>query len=75
LNPNFFAENNSIAVLEKVFKLSTSISMKNMVGFNSHKRLQRYMSALDIMEEFYEVRLQFYGKRKDYLVSKLVRDC
>lgn len=46
-----------MAVLEKVFKLSTSISMKNMVGFNSHKRLQRYASALDIMEEFYGVRL------------------
>jgi DNA topoisomerase II len=27
------------------------------------------------MEEFFAVRLEYYQKRKDYLVSKLVRDC
>ncbi len=27
------------------------------------------------MDEFFNVRLEYYQKRKDYLVSKLVRDC
>lgn len=48
--------------------------MKNMVGFNNQKKLQRYSSSVQIMEEFYEIRLRFYEKRKDYLVSKLVRE-
>ena len=57
-----------------MFQITTSISMKNMVGFNSQKKLQRYPSSVQIMEEFYEIRLRFYEKRKDYLISKLVRD-
>lgn len=48
--------------------------MKNMVGFNSQKKLQRYASSVHIMEEFYEIRLGYYEKRKDYLISKLVRE-
>lgn len=59
---------------EKLFQINTNISMKNMVGFNNMKKLQRYPSAAQIMEEFYEIRLGFYEKRKDYLISKLVRD-
>lgn len=48
--------------------------MRNMVGFNNQKKLQRYASSVQIMEEFYEIRLSFYEKRKDYLISKLVRE-
>jgi DNA topoisomerase II len=48
--------------------------MKNMVGFNSFKRLYRYPSVKNIMEEFYDIRLSFYQKRKDYLMSRLQRD-
>ena len=48
--------------------------MKNMVGFNKFKRLFRYPSVQAILEEFYEIRLAFYQKRKDYLISKLQRD-
>lgn len=28
----------------------------------------------EIIEEFYALRLEFYGKRKEYLQSKLKRD-
>ena len=48
--------------------------MKNLVGFNKDKRLQRYTSSISIMEEFYEIRLHYYQKRKDYLISRLERD-
>lgn len=75
MNETYYAENNNPAVLDKLFKLTSNISMKNMVGFNRHKRLQRYASAKDIMEDFYQIRLVYYEKRKDYLISRLVRDC
>jgi DNA topoisomerase II len=45
-----------------------------MVGFNSHKRLYRYPSVKTILEEFYGIRLIFYEKRKEYLISRLQRD-
>lgn len=51
-----------------------SLSMKNMVGFNSEKRLARYASTKSIMEEFFAIRMVYYQKRKDYMMSKLQRD-
>jgi DNA topoisomerase-2 len=48
--------------------------MKNMVGFNQSKRLHRYASSREIMEEFFNIRLGYYDKRKEYLISKLQRD-
>lgn len=54
--------------------MTASISMKNLVGFNKDKRLHRYHSSKDIMEEFYLIRLYYYEKRKDYLKSKLFRE-
>lgn len=61
-------------IYEKFFQINANISMKNLVGFNNIKKLQRYPSSVQIMEEFYEIRLRFYERRKDYLISKLVRD-
>jgi len=57
-----------------LFKLVSSISVKNMVGFTSTKRLFCYPSPIQILNEFYGIRLEYYQKRKDYLMSKLERD-
>ncbi|CAK64327.1 unnamed protein product (macronuclear) [Paramecium tetraurelia] len=56
------------------FKLSTPASCSNMVLFDSNNKIKKYECVSDIMEEFYQVRLQFYHKRKEYLVSKLDRE-
>ena len=45
-----------------------------MVLFNSKGKIQKYENVNDIIEEFYKVRLEFYGKRKEYLLSKLKRE-
>jgi hypothetical protein len=45
MNQTYITEHGP-GVLEKLFKLTCNISMKNMVGFNSNKRLQRYSSAV-----------------------------
>ncbi len=31
-------------------------------------------SVMEIMEEFFTLRLTYYSKRKDYLLSKLIRE-
>ncbi|KAG4306544.1 hypothetical protein PORY_000532 [Pneumocystis oryctolagi] len=57
--------------LEEKFKLIKIQSMTNMVAFDSSGRIKKYDSVEEILLEFYNVRLQFYQKRKDYLVREL----
>ncbi|UYV70511.1 TOP2B [Cordylochernes scorpioides] len=57
--------------LHKFFKLQSTTSTSSMVLFDSKGVLRRYDNPLDILREFYEVRLEFYKKRKDYLIGML----
>ena len=45
-----------------------------MVLFTPTLKLRRYQTTMDIMEEFFNLRLSFYEKRKTYLLSKLGRE-
>jgi len=51
--------------LEKLLKLYTSISTSNMHLFNTSDQLRKYNSIYDIMEEYYDVRLDLYEVRKN----------
>eukprot|EP01083_Nonionella_stella_P065291 170945_1 len=57
--------------LFKKFKLSASLSTTNMVLFNAAGRLHRYSGPLEILQEFFALRLEFYEKRKRVHVAKL----
>lgn len=59
------------AGLERAFRTRTSKSMDNMMLFNSESKIQKYDSALNIMEEFCALRVLFYDRRKQYLLGKL----
>ncbi len=75
MNESYFSDHqDDLPFFYKFFKLGANISMKNLVGFNKDKRLQRYTSSIAIMEEFFQIRLHYYQKRKDYLISRLERD-
>ncbi len=56
---------------EKEFKLIKSFSTNNMYLFNEHCILTKYLSPLDILKEFYKLRLHYYSLRKNYLLKKL----
>ncbi|KAI0243899.1 DNA topoisomerase 2 [Massospora cicadina] len=78
LNSNMVSEA-SMTKLEKgdlyaKFKLTDSILTSNLVCFDKSGRIKRYASAEEIMTEFYNIHLQFYHKRKEDLVSKLIQD-
>ncbi|KAK2724992.1 DNA topoisomerase 2-like [Artemia franciscana] len=51
----------------KFFKLQSTISLNNMVAFDSKGVLRRFDTVEEILKEFYELRLSFYAKRKAYL--------
>lgn len=60
--------------LEELFKLSKSMATSNLVAFDAQGRIHKYASPLDIMEEFYHVRLLTYQKRKQHLLSEMQKE-
>ena len=56
------------------FKLSTTISTKNMTAFDINGKLHKYATSVDILRVFFQHRLNFYVKRKDLLLEKMRRE-
>jgi DNA topoisomerase-2 len=56
------------------FKLSTTISTKNMTAFDVNGKLHKYATSVDILRVFFHHRLEYYVKRKDLLLEKLSRE-
>ncbi len=54
-----------------VFKLTSIKSENNMMLFNSNGKLQKYTSCEQIVDEFYNVRIDFYTKRKEALLKAI----
>lgn len=50
--------------IEKTLKLATTVSNSNMHMFNAECKLHKYESVAEIIDEFYDVRLSTYAKRK-----------
>ncbi|KAK7204117.1 DNA topoisomerase II [Myxozyma melibiosi] len=51
------------------FRLTSSISMNNMVAFDANGRIKKYETVEDILKDFYFVRLDYYQRRKDHLAG------
>lgn len=60
--------------IEKVMKLSTTIPTTNMVLFDHKNHIKRYDTESDLLEEYFQVRLDFYGLRKLYQLSRIERE-
>ena len=57
--------------VHKILKLSTTNSATNMHMFNKDCRLHKYNSIEEIADEFYDVRLGIYHKRKEFLIKNM----
>ena len=57
--------------IEKLLKLFTTVSTTNMHMFDSNIKLHKYNSVEEIIEDFYNIRLSTYQKRKDRLVADM----
>ncbi|XP_058140209.1 DNA topoisomerase 2-alpha isoform X1 [Dasypus novemcinctus] len=57
--------------LHKVFKLQTSLTCNSMVLFDHVGCLKKYDTVLDILKDFFELRLKYYGLRKEWLLGML----
>ncbi|XP_002737286.1 DNA topoisomerase 2-alpha [Saccoglossus kowalevskii] len=60
--------------LHKVFKLQNTISVTNSVLFDSHGCIKKYDDIMEILKEFFELRLERYRIRKEYLEGLLAAE-
>ena len=57
--------------LIKFLKLSSSIPLTNLHLYNNKGKITKYDYPEDILEEFFEVRLEIYKKRINFMINKL----
>ena len=57
--------------INKLFKLTCTISTTNMVLFDKNNKIKKYTEVNEMIDEFYEKRLEYYEKRKEFLSNKL----
>ncbi|OQR97211.1 DNA topoisomerase II [Thraustotheca clavata] len=55
----------------KKFKLESSMATSNMHMFNAEGKIKLYKSPLEVIEEFYTLRIDYYGRRKVAILKKL----
>jgi DNA topoisomerase-2 len=63
-------ENNCNGI-HKLLKLSTTNTNTNMHLFNAEDKLKKYDTVEEIIDDYYETRLELYQTRKDYLITSL----
>ncbi|XP_063815858.1 DNA topoisomerase 2-alpha [Pseudophryne corroboree] len=57
------------AGLHKVFKLQAPLTCNSMVLFDHTGCMKKYETVMDILQEFYELRLRYYSLRQDWLLG------
>ncbi|KAF8097776.1 hypothetical protein N665_0281s0039 [Sinapis alba] len=55
----------------KLLKLTTTIATTNMHLFDENNLIKKYATPEQILEEFFELRLQYYEKRKKVMLENL----
>ena len=70
LSPEKMQEAETVG-FHKKFKLESSLNTSNLVLFDRDGCLKKYSNVTEILKEFFEVRLELYRKRKDWLVGQL----
>ena len=60
--------------IEKTFGLTKVINLSNMHLYDPSNTIKKYPSAKHIIDEFFDVRLELYKKRKAYKLDNLKKD-
>ena len=60
--------------LEKLLKLYTTNTTTNMHLFNAEDILQKYNNIPDIINAYYDIRLNLYQQRKIYMINSLEKE-
>ena len=69
--PENSSDSNGINGVEKLLKLHTTLSTTNMHMFDKDCKLHKYKNVQEILQAFYDVRLETYEKRKQFLLRDM----
>jgi len=58
-----------VDIFEKTLNLTSNISTTNMHLFDSENTIKKYNSTNDIINDFYEIRLDYYSKRRKHYLQ------
>ena len=64
----------SSGTLEKELKLTKSFTTTNMYLFDESLIPTKYLNTIDILLDFYDIRLDAYTRRRQHLIDQLKRD-
>ena len=67
-------EGNGCNGVHKLLKLITTKSTTNMNLFNAEDKLRHYDSVQEIIDDYYDVRLQYYDDRKEHIIDSLEKE-
>jgi DNA topoisomerase-2 len=60
--------------IEKLFKLYTTNTNTNMHLFDANDKLKKYEKVEEIIDDYFETRLQMYQTRKDYMIDAIEKE-
>ena len=60
--------------LEKLLKLYSTCSTTNMNLFTSEDKLKKYDNVEEIIDDYYDIRLEYYEDRKDFMIESLEKE-
>ena len=60
--------------VEKLLKLYTTNSNTNMHLFNPKDKLHKYETVTEIIDDYFETRLELYQKRKDFMIAAIEKE-
>lgn len=69
---NVIADN--VDEIKKLYQLEEYINIGNMYLHDVHGNLKKYDTPMDIINEFYSIRLNYYDKRKIYILAELQKE-
>ena len=55
------------------FQLTSRINASNMHMFDRYGKIKKYANPYEIIEDYFDVRLEYYDKRKTFILDKLAK--
>ena len=68
-----YDENSDVFI--KKLKLKSSINLSNMNLFDNNEKLKHYPNIKEIIDDYYVTRLEFYNKRRTFMIKQLENEC
>lgn len=70
LSEEEFKKTKEIGFYER-FKLVSPVHLTNLVCFDAYGKIRKFNDPREILQEYFDIRLDLYQKRKDYLTSHM----